>query len=40
VKVIESETAIKKIIKTQKVITDMIKNEESSEIIIINNIFS
>ena len=40
VKVIESETAIEKIMKTQKVITDIIKNEESSEIIIIDNISS
>ena len=40
VKVIESEMIIEKIIKTQKVVTDTMKNEENSEIIIINNISS
>ena len=40
IKVIKSETVIEKIMKTQKVITDMIENEESSEIIIIDNISS
>ncbi len=40
VKVIEFEIIIKKIMKTQKVIADIIKNEENSEMIIINNIFN